>query len=170
MGLLLCLTLPFMATWKFLSDHLHKTKKEVSIKLADGTDNETEVLLKFTHKESSHLYWEHSKEFQYKGEMYDVIRSEVRGDTNWYWCHWDQKETKIKKSRTSLFAGNNDSNPVNQNTTDHIVRFFKSLCHIFHDKPVNADIALIQSRVITNYCFGTTSFYPFPPPNTSHHD
>lgn len=162
-GLFLCLTLPFIATWKFLSDQLYQTKKEVSVKIADGKDNEVEVLLKFTHEESSLLYWEHSKEFQFKGEMYDVIRSEIRGDTNWYWCHWDQKETKIKKSLTNLLAGTNDQNTPNKNTSDNIIRFFKSLYHIVEDKPFDSVIAFISSRINTSYCFGATSFYPFPP-------
>jgi hypothetical protein len=35
----------------------------------------------------------HSREFRYKGNMYDVVRQEDKGDETWYWAIHDEAET-----------------------------------------------------------------------------
>ncbi|MEO5905077.1 MAG: hypothetical protein ABIQ11_00010 [Saprospiraceae bacterium] len=162
-GLFLCLILPFMATWKFLNIQLHQIKKEVSIKLADGKNTEAEILLKFTATESSQLNWEHSKEFEYKGEMYDVIRSEMKSDSIWYWCHWDKKETRVKKEINHLVASALGQGPQEKNTKDLILNFFKSFYKLTEIKTFNHDITLNLSKANTKYCLPTSSLHLFPP-------
>ena len=162
-GLLLCLILPFAATWKFLSIQLHQVKKEVSIQIRDGKPDRPEVLLKFTPEQSAQLYWEHSKEFEYKGEMYDVIRTEEKGDTVFYWCYWDKKETRLKKSLDNLLTNAIGQGPLNKNTQDHLVSFFKSLYHIKDQPARNIEMALTPVKAGNRYYFSLSSFEPFPP-------
>lgn len=37
----------------------------------------------------------HEREFRYDGSMYDVVRQETHGDTTWYYCLSDEKETQL---------------------------------------------------------------------------
>jgi hypothetical protein len=39
--------------------------------------------------------WMEEKEFRLDGRMYDVVRAERRGDTTWYRCVEDRKETAL---------------------------------------------------------------------------
>lgn len=39
--------------------------------------------------------WHEEREFEYRGQMYDVIKKETHGDEIWYYCHWDKAETKL---------------------------------------------------------------------------
>jgi hypothetical protein len=53
----------------------------------------------FSKHNASRLDWERkAKEFRLNGKMYDVVRTEVKGDTVHFFCVRDDKETK-------LFAG-----------------------------------------------------------------
>ena len=45
----------------------------------------------------SKLVWEHEREFELGGEMYDVISSQIMGDSIFYQCLHDAKETSINK-------------------------------------------------------------------------
>lgn len=48
------------------------------------------------------LRWEHSKEFEYEGEMYDVVRAETRNDSVFYTLWWDHEETEINQKLARL--------------------------------------------------------------------
>lgn len=37
----------------------------------------------------------HSREFRYKGNMYDVVRQEDKGNETWYWAVHDEAETLL---------------------------------------------------------------------------
>lgn len=37
----------------------------------------------------------HDREFRYSGAMYDIVRRETHGDTTWYYCLSDEKETRL---------------------------------------------------------------------------
>lgn len=50
----------------------------------------------------SKLAWEHEREFELGGEMYDVISSEFKGDSIVYHCIHDIKESSIKKRMISF--------------------------------------------------------------------
>jgi hypothetical protein len=53
----------------------------------------------FSKQKTSSLDWERrGKEFRLNGKMYDVVRTEAKGDTIHFYCLRDDKETK-------LFAG-----------------------------------------------------------------
>ena len=89
-------------------------------------EEEDQVLFKFTDEEAADLSWEHSKEFEYKGEMYDIIRQERKNDTTWYWCYWDKKETKVRKDMRNVLA-RALTLPQQQKNQERIGDFFKTL-------------------------------------------
>ena len=50
-------------------------------------------------RDSARLFhWEHSREFEYQTQMFDVARRELRGDTLHLWCYWDAGETELKRA------------------------------------------------------------------------
>lgn len=71
-------------------------KNEVRRHIVSGIDEKGLVLLEFSKMETeSLLRWEHSREFEYNGQMYDIVESWVQGDTVYYRCLWDRAETKL---------------------------------------------------------------------------
>jgi len=118
-----------VATTYFILQHQKRLlKKEIKWKIIAGINRDELVLLKFT-EEGKKLYlkWKHSKEFEYKGEMYDIVEQDVKGDTTYYWCWWDNEETMFNKQIASLVsfaAGNTPKSKENQKLLN---KFFNSL-------------------------------------------
>lgn len=70
-----------------------------------GVPEEDRVILKIAKQTESNLEifeWEHSREFRYKGEMYDVLSREEHGDTTYYSCIHDVKESGLFKELDDL--------------------------------------------------------------------
>lgn len=62
------------------------------------------LTLSFTKEESQTLLeWEHEREFEYQGEMYDVLEIKEDGDQIHYLVWRDKEETKIKKQLSKLW-------------------------------------------------------------------
>lgn len=77
---------------------LYSIKKEVKERLKSKQHEEVALLkipISWNHKPPSDFQWHGTDEFQYRGQMYDIIRSEEHGDTIWYYCHRDIAETKL---------------------------------------------------------------------------
>lgn len=102
--MLIVLLLPAVVTIGVYKHHRSKWKKAVKEQIAQGIDSDYKRVFTFSKEFSdTELEWEHSKEFEYKGEMYDVISKEEHGDSITYYCFWDTHETGVKnKYRTAL--------------------------------------------------------------------
>lgn len=71
-------------------------KKEVDRHIVAGIEASDLVLLKFSREEAETLLrWEHAREFEYDGQMYDVVETWAHGDTVYYRCWWDREETAL---------------------------------------------------------------------------
>jgi hypothetical protein len=126
--LLFCFVAPLAAGYLFLKHQKKEVRRAVKWNMIAGLDKEELVLLKFTENETqTKLLWKHAKEFQYDGEMYDIVESSSQGDSIFYWCWWDFEETKLNKQLDQLLAfvlGNNQERKSNQ---EQITNFYKSL-------------------------------------------
>ncbi len=126
--LILCFLVPAATTFIYLEYQKEMVKEEVIARMLMGMDKDLLVLLKFTKKEAeSKLDWEHSKEFEYRGQMYDVVEFETKGDTTFYWCWEDKKETHLEATLENLIAQTLGNNPQNQENGKKVYSFFKSL-------------------------------------------
>ncbi len=132
-------------------------------------DKEDLVLLKFTEKETTtKLRWKESNEFEYSSQMYDLVEIEMHGDTTYYWCWRDEKETKLNQKLDHLLAfalGHDSKNNENQKRLNN---FFKSL---FNPK-IEIRILTFDEFVLDNlhYQFLVHNYSfspPFPPPELS---
>ncbi|HEY8401789.1 MAG TPA: hypothetical protein VIK89_11025 [Cytophagaceae bacterium] len=143
-----------------------KIQKEVKWKIIAGIDKNELVLLKFTKEETeTKLNWKHSKEFEYNKEMYDIVETEVNGDTISYWCWHDHEETALNRKLADVVAKTFGSNPKSKEKQKQLLDFFKSLyC-------TSATTYMTPPEVLNsegfNYSGNFTSLYsspPVPPP------
>jgi len=130
---LFCFITPLVGTYVILKLHKKQVRKEVKWKMIAGLDKDELVLLKFTEKETqTNLQWKHSKEFEYNGQMYDVVESLIQGDSIFYWCWWDHKETKLNKQLNNLVVIALGINKQQKHHREQLTTFYKSLyCESF---------------------------------------
>ena len=63
------------------------------------------VFLRFSFAEvKEKLKWKHAGEFEYQGEMYDIVEKKEQGDSLLLWCWWDKAETKLNRKLHELAA------------------------------------------------------------------
>lgn len=145
-----------------------QVRREVKWKMIAGVDKDELVLFKFTDAEKENdLQWEHSKEFEYKGEMYDIVDSHIEGDTTFYWCWWDYEETKLNKQLDGLlaFAYKKDTRTNNKNQKI-LQAFYKSL--YYSNSKIPVDFSGDQLNLICPRQLGFFKSHshspPVPPP------
>lgn len=142
LGLFLFFTLlaPVIGTYGWLQFQKRAIRKQVKKEMILGMDLSELTLLKFSKAEK--LRWENVGEFEYKGQMYDVVGSEMAGDSITYWCWWDHEETqldqKIKTLVNRILGNDTDS----KEKKERLIHYLKSLfCYpptefVFPDPPL----------------------------------
>jgi hypothetical protein len=126
--LFLCLVAPVAVTFTFLHYQKAQVRRKVAREITSSTNHEGLVLLKFTEKESQTLLrWEHSREFEFDGNMYDIAKTEAHGDTTYYWCWWDEAETQLNQQLEELLVTTQSKQPTQPSQQDKLVDFFKTL-------------------------------------------
>ncbi len=124
------------------------------------------VLLKFTKKESrEQLRWEHAKEFEYKGEMYDIVNKTELGDSIFYWCWWDYEETKLNKKLDHLLSVFLGQDPKHQQRQHLVIDFLK---HLFYAECMHWDMVMsilqIHPAGFRTTCFKDITLIQNDPP------
>ena len=153
---------PFYGTYLYLSLQQKAIQEAVQRKLEEGIPSNELVKLTFSTSEINKvLRWEHDKEFEFKGQMYDVVEVTDVGDSLQYLCWWDKAETATKKNKQKLLhAGIDTSNPQ-KHIPFTFSDYYKSIYFIFspfsggetpengHNKPITSStfkgILLVQS-------------------------
>lgn len=126
--LLALLTLPFGSTYLFLEYEKSKAKAQAKIILATDSDTTQMLWLKFTKNQlENELRWEHSKEFEYKGQMYDVAQKKQKGDTTYLYVYWDKMETLVNQKLKKLIALGMGGEADSQDDAQLIVSLFKAV-------------------------------------------
>ena len=124
---LLCLTIPLLSCYFYIRYQAKQVRREVKHQLMEGIDKEELVLLSFSQDEEKQLKWKHAKEFEYKGEMYDIVSRETTEGITHYWCWWDYEETKLNKSLSKLVNQILGKRQDHQQKQNLLVRLYKSL-------------------------------------------
>lgn len=126
--MLFCLIAPLLATVTYLHYQKSSVRKKVKHQIIAGIDKDELVLLKFTEDESqTKLRWEHAKEFEFDGQMYDVVETKIKGDTIYYWCWWDHEETRLNKQLNETVAKIFGDNPQRKDSHKKLAEFYKKL-------------------------------------------
>jgi hypothetical protein len=157
-----------MGSYAWLKNCITLAKEGAQIRISKYIPAEEQVLWKFTRADAqTKLYWEHSREFEYKGQMYDIIKSEVRGDTIWYWCYWDRKETDIKRQINEFASYLMGPGQDSRNTGRCITNFFQTLFFPGMQRESNILFDISCSHCLTPYDFPFSLCEiapPTPPP------
>jgi len=96
--LLIILALPFFGITSWFAGRLAWVRQDADVVLAADATEQTLVRLTFALADVDDLLeWEHAREFEYRGEMYDVARTEKAADSITYWCHHDMKESSLRR-------------------------------------------------------------------------
>ena len=143
--LFICLFVPVCGTIGWLHMQKKIVKKAVKHHIIEGLDKNELQLVKLTKTEIlQKVKWEHSKEFEYKGEMYDIVSQDIVGDTTYFWCWWDKKETALNKKLFSLLQIFIHNSPERNQKTKVLLSFYKSLyCNnlsIHQYNPIKYDV------------------------------
>lgn len=159
---LCCFIAPAVTTYYSLEYQKKLVKKAVKWKMIEGLDKEELVLLKFTEFEKqTELKWKHSREFEYKGEMYDIVDSYIVGDTTYYHLWWDHEETKLNRQLNDLVSNLFGNSPRNQEAEKNLSSFYHSL----YFNAINFKISIFPQG-ISLYLFYQNfykSIYTIPP-------
>jgi hypothetical protein len=160
-----------MGSYIWLQGRIELAGQAASLRIKKAIPVEDQILWKFSTSDSqTKLRWEHSREFEYKGEMYDIIRFDQRGDTVLYWCYWDREETRLKKRLNFLVVRMMGPAPQSNNEGRQLTEFFRSLYFPF-EKDNNLIVGFsIEEKELRPYLFALLSSYiipPSPPPEWS---
>ena len=165
--LLLSLTAPLLGTYVILQFRKNMIRKEVAGIIHAGPDKKTLVKLKVPAEEvKSGLKWKRDGEFEFKGQMYDVVETIRSGDSTVYICYKDQKETRLKNQVAQMVNEALGHDPCQKSQTDKLTDFFKTVYHqnLFAWKPPAPQTSIFNfSFIIFNY----SSLFlspPAPPP------
>lgn len=86
------------------------------------------VTLSFSTQEAeAKLDWEHSKEFEYNGQMYDVVESKITADSAVYVCWPDDDETLLNKQLKGIVAVALGHHQKSKESRKNLISFFKSV-------------------------------------------
>lgn len=117
--------------------------------------------------DSDLLEWEHSKEFKYHGQMYDLVAADTCGTEVYYQCFADSEESLLrynfKEKLADALAGNSASNDY----FAHFQNFFSSLVwqkvnSLFTNSNLAEKFILVNQLLAAQFKAGIVS----PPPNT----
>lgn len=164
--LILSLLLPAAGSIAYLHLQRVMVKKAIKKKLLNDIPLEGLTVFSLNKEGSKHqLKWEDDQEFEYNGEMYDVVYTKIKGDSISYWCWRDMEETIINRKLEQTVALLISKNPENNNLQHWLNHFYKSLyfCQI-------SNFHLYFTSEEKNTFFENTTFIqkykipPSPPP------
>ncbi len=90
----------YVALYKlWIKKHRHEIKTGLLKELPD--ELLIVVCVPLHNPEAVPLEFEHEEEFKLNGEMYDIVRSEIRNDTIYYVVFHDKKESSLYRSLTT---------------------------------------------------------------------
>jgi hypothetical protein len=118
---------------------------------------------------STLLRWEHSKEFEYDQQMYDIVERSYLGDSVTYLCWWDHAETALNKELAATVFNMLKQNPIKSKAQDKWLTFYKSLFCPAHEYALikQFDISSDNQFSYLRHYSGITPKPPSPPPDPS---
>lgn len=160
---------PLAATFMYLHHQKSVIRKTVKRQIIASIDRNELALLKFTEQESrAKLRWEHSKEFEFRGQMYDVVEKKIKGDTLYYWCWWDHEETRLNKQLNEMVAKVLGTSSQKKDSQEKLVEFYKNLyCNSHATHLVSPKEPAINHLTYFRSYTSVCHFPPVPPPRFS---
>lgn len=146
----------------------YQIRQEIKQQIKAGVPEAELVLLKIpkTLEEKPHPTFQRidKREFRYDGKMYDIVRQEGHGDTTWYYCLSDEKETQLFANLDELVEQDMTENPQHRKQIDALLYLLGAL-YCSH-KTEDIFIFSNEQSVATLFFFSlkTWDFLPSTPP------
>ena len=122
------MVLPFIGSFLLYNYEKKKIRKEVNNIILKEPDAKGLVVLFFTAEEIlTKLNWKHAREFEYNGQMYDIVDQKTEGDFIAFTCYKDHKETRLNREKEKLIAKALGQDPVQKKQTERLKNFLKSV-------------------------------------------
>jgi len=135
----LLVIIPFTGTWFWLKYQKINIRKQVKEQIIAGIDADELIVMKFSKNEiREKLRWEHSGEFEYDQQMYDVAEIRITDDSVYIWCWYDKNETELNNKISELVIRAFRGEPQNTNNHERLFSFLK--CLYFDETPANSYI------------------------------
>lgn len=163
---------PVATIYTFLQFEKSAIRREIKWKMIASMNDKELVLLKFTKEETeTKLRWEHSKEFEYDGQMYDIVSQEIEGDSIFYRCWWDYEETELNKKLKKMVAIAFDQDEENRKTQEIFYSYLWSFfcTDLFDWRPIpSQNTKVVYQDIIHSGIFNAIRLSPpTPPPRES---
>lgn len=166
-SLLFSLLAPVAGMFVWLQYEKKQVKEEVKHALLNGLERDQLVCLTFPVDElEAFIEWENEYEFEFRGEMYDVVETESSDGFISFWCWHDSKETRLNDRIDDLLAGGLNDGPVNQDKHIKLLQFFKTLYPTITGQiePTHPLFSNIGTDLIRKYWKSPFISPPVPPP------
>lgn len=166
--LIFSFVLPLAVPYTVLQMQKKAVKKKVKWMMIAGLEEQALVHLEFSKTEAAKLDWQHSAEFAFNGEMYDIVRTLDRGDSVTYICWHDHEETALSKDLDRLLTHYFQHAPESNQTKVRTAMFLKTLIQtevatvILRQSPSNRQVESLKpymQRLYQAYLHTST-----PPP------
>lgn|GEM_PF-2177466 len=157
-------SLPVTSTYflfKIRQTNIHKGIREF---IERGLNDNELILLKIplsVEMQSEIFERTEENEFKYKGDMFDVVKSERLRDTTWYWCIWDRDETALEEALQD--TEQRASSDKHKNPDDIMSSFLKLL--FIDTTEVNLILTLEERITYSNFHLIDNLNPPFTPPS-----
>ncbi len=126
--LVIIIAAPFVGTYTWLQYKKYQVQQEIRLRMQAGVKKMNLTVLQFNRIEiNSLLRWEHDKEFEYMGEMFDVVSRKEMGDSIIFICLKDIKETSINKQIRLLVSVAIGQDQQQRENHKRLTNFSKSL-------------------------------------------
>ena len=126
--LFLCLASPFLTSYGWFVFNRQEVRREAREEIARRDGDKPRVLLAFTQEEARRLlHWEKPWEFEFRGQMYDVVKTITTADSVYYTCHWDKRETSLNARVRELISKAFGHTPQNRENQKRLVSFLHLL-------------------------------------------
>lgn len=140
-------------------------KQAIKQQIKEGVPKEDQVVIpipKGLERETNNIFeWKEPREFRYKGEMYDVLYEENRGDTTWYTCIHDVKESGLFKelnAKTRLYLRVNQQEQKKRALAFHLCHlqycFYHAGVFLFLFPEIENSSSVMKSRVLIGFVNG----------------
>ncbi|MDQ3047741.1 MAG: hypothetical protein M3R27_09355 [Bacteroidota bacterium] len=109
-----------------------QAKKEIKAQIKNGIPENEMIRIVINSSNSSELDWIKSdKEFRYKGEMYDIVRIEIKNSGTEYFCIQDKQEKILFANLEDHIRQHiSDNKPLKNKTAkelkDHVLKVYSS--------------------------------------------
>lgn len=103
----------------------------------------------------------HAREFEYRGQMYDIVEKQEFDETTWYLVYPDVKETKLKAKQKKLVSDIQKSTdkPLPRELVEAYCNWYFSTFFSINLPPAAENVQDFCSE----YVFSVIEFSPYPP-------